>query len=77
MNAIVLTIFSPLVATESLLTGFSNTNLSNPKTACVIQAFQAELQTISTEVQTAAAADNVVVNWTILDPKNLPNYLYI
>jgi hypothetical protein len=43
----------------------------------VIQAFQADLEAISAEIETDVAADTVVINWNILDPKNLPNYLYI
>ncbi|KAJ3327327.1 Mitogen-activated protein kinase 4a [Blyttiomyces sp. JEL0837] len=66
----------PLAAYDSLYWAFNNTALNSPRTACVWADYRAGMDAVSANVQATAAADTIF-KWTILDPNNLPNYVYV
>ncbi|KAJ3327328.1 hypothetical protein HDU76_011980 [Blyttiomyces sp. JEL0837] len=66
----------PLASVDNLYYAFNNTALNSPRTACVWADYRAGMDTISANIQSAAAADTIF-KWTIMDPHNLPNYVYV
>ncbi|KAJ3327684.1 Mitogen-activated protein kinase 4a [Blyttiomyces sp. JEL0837] len=66
----------PLAAYDSLYWAVNNTALNSPRTACVWDDYRAGMDAISADVQ-AVAANDTIFKWTLLDPHNLPNYVYI